>query len=116
MAERKYTVTMQGKDKQLVHVSLLATSPEEAEHLARRSQYRREERFPLTFARLDQALADGGKLTGPISFDPRAITIDPKDGSQALTIGAVKAEIEKRKADQDRYGGGGLKVLKVEVG
>lgn len=102
MAEKRYRVTMQGSDKALVFVHVRAKNEEAAVHEAERSQFRREERFPLTFARLEEA-----KETG----NPGLLALDPKLAGATLTEHAVKAETERRKRDQDRYG---LKVVKVE--
>jgi hypothetical protein len=70
---------------------LEAPSKEKAEQEAKRSQFRRHERFPLTFDRMQQA-HERGKLT--------------KD--------QFKAEMERRKKDQGRYDDDDLKVVKVE--
>ena len=56
---KTFRVTLQGKDGKLVYISLQAKNAEEAERLAGEAQYRRQERFPLTFARLEQAAATG---------------------------------------------------------
>ena len=102
--DKRYRVTMKGGDGKLVYVTVRAKDEEAAAHEAELSQMRRESRFPLTFARLDQA-ADSGQ--------PGMIGIDPKFGGQALTEAWVNAEREKRKADQTRYEKG-MKVVNVE--
>jgi hypothetical protein len=65
---------------------LLARSPEEAKQLAERAQFRRHERFPLTFQRLEES------LTGE----------------------ALKKEMERRKKDLARYDDGDLKIASVK--
>lgn len=99
---KRWRVTMKGKDGALVFVHVRAKDKETATSEAERSQYRREERFPLTFARLEQA-----KETG----DAGLLAVPQGMGGKALSEAWVKAETERRKRDQDRYG---LKVMKVE--
>jgi hypothetical protein len=71
-------------------MTLLAATKEKAEQEALRAQYRRHERFPLTFDRIQQA-HDAGSLT-PDQF---------------------KAEIKRRKLDQVRYDDDTLKIVSV---
>lgn len=66
-------------------MTLLADTKAEAEREAQRAQYRRQERFPLTFDRMEQ------NLTGK----------------------ALEAEMEKRKRDLERYEKGNLKVASI---
>lgn len=102
---KTFRVTFKGK--QSTQVMLLeARDADEARRLAERAQFRRHERFPLTFARLDEA-AETGK--------PGMLAIDPRLGSGALTAAWVKAETERRKRDRARYDDGDLKVVKVEA-
>ena len=91
----------EGQGRQPCLCACAGKNAEDAQHEAERSQFRREERFPLTFERLEQA-KDSGK--------PGVLSIDPRFAGKALSEAWVKAEIEKRK-DQDRYG---LKVVSVE--
>lgn len=101
---KRFKITFKGKHG-LQHMTLLAKDKDEAERLAERAQHRRHERFPLTFARLDAALATG---------EFGGLAIDPKLGGKALTEAYLKAEIEKRKKDQARYDDGELKIESVE--
>jgi hypothetical protein len=103
VAEKKFLVTFKGKEGRQ-HMTLLANDKEEAQRLAESYQHRRHARFPLTFARLDHALATGE--SGGLAISPL--------GGKSLTEAAVKAEIEKRKRDQARYDSGELKVESVE--
>lgn len=104
MALKLFYVWLKGKDGELVRTGVRAKDRDDAEEQAVRAHARRQDRFPLTFARLEEA-----KETG----NAGALAIDPKLGSKALTKAFIDAEIEKRKRDQDRYG---LKVVKVEEG
>jgi hypothetical protein len=79
-----------------------ATNAEKAEQEATRAQYRRQERFQLTFARLEQARESGD--TGLLAVPP---------GTQA-TEAWVKAETERRRRDQVRYDDDTFKVASVE--
>lgn len=101
---KTYRVTFKDKSGGLLYMSLQAKDKEDAQKQAERSQYQREARFPLTFARLEQAAATG---------NAGGLAIDPRYGGKALTEAWVKAETEKRKADQDRYDKG-FTVVKVE--
>lgn len=101
---KKFNVTFKGKDSLQV-MSIMAKDKEEAQLLAERVQFRRHERFPLTFARLEEAASSG---------QPGQLAIDPRLTGKALTEAWVKAETEKRKRDQDRYDSGELKVVSVE--
>lgn len=92
--EKRFRVTFKGPDGSRVHITLMAESREAAERLAQKAQFRREERFPLTFQRLEHTAATG---------EPGMLAIDPRFAGAALTEAWVKAETEKRKADQDRY-------------
>lgn len=86
---KTYRVTI-GKTKPQF-MTLQARSKDEARQLAERAQYRRLDRFPLTFARLDASL-------------------DAGDMDKAMH----KAQTELRKRDQDRYDGAESRVVKVE--
>ena len=66
-------------------MTLLAETRQEAEREAKRAQYRRHERFPLTFARMEQT------LTGK----------------------ALEAEMERRKRDLARYDEDTLKIESI---
>ena len=102
---KRFRVTYKSKSGEVQRVTLLAASEDEAKQLADEAQSRRHARFPLTFARLDEA-----KETG----QPGLLAIDARLGGEALTEAWVKAETEKRKRDQARYDDGDLKVVKVE--
>lgn len=99
-----FYVWLKGKDGALVRTGVRAADKGAAEEAALRSHYRRQERFPLTFSRLEEAMESGA---------PGMLAVDPKRGKTALSEAFWKAEIEKRKRDQERYG---LKVVKVEEG
>lgn len=101
---KTFRVTFKGKDSTQTML-LGAKDADEARRLAERAQFRRHERFPLTFDRLDQALETG---------QPGLLAVDPRFAGKALSEAWVKAEIEKRKRDQARYDDGDLKVAKVE--
>lgn len=103
---KRYRITFKSKDGSSQRMTLLAKDPEEARRLAERAQFRRHERFPLTFARLEQARETG---------EPGMLAIDPRLVGAGLTEAFVQAEIEKRKRDQARYDDGDLKVVKVEA-
>jgi hypothetical protein len=66
-------------------MTLLAETKSEAEREAKRAQFRRHERFPLTFDRMQTNLA--GK--------------------------ALEAEMERRKRDLDRYEKDNLKIESI---
>jgi hypothetical protein len=102
---KRFRVTFQSKDGSRQVMGLMAADKAEAQRLAERAQYRRHERFPLTFARLEQARETGN--SGQLAIDPRF-------GGKALTEAWVKAETEKRKRDQARYDDGDLKIVSVE--
>jgi hypothetical protein len=102
---KRWRVTFKAKDGSVQRVSLLAKNAEEAQKEAERSQFRRESRFPLTFARLSEAASTG---------EPGMLAIDPRFAGAALTEAWVEAETERRKRDQARYEGAGLKVVSVE--
>lgn len=99
-----FRVTFKGKDG-VQYMRLVAKDAEEAKREAERAQFRRHERFPLTFARLEEAAGTG---------KPGGLAIAPHLAGKALTEAWVNAEIEKRKRDQGRYDNGELKVVKVE--
>ena len=101
---KTFRVTFKGKDSSQT-MYLDAESPEQAKLLAERAQFRRHERFPLTFARLDQALETG---------EAGQLAVDPRFAGAGLTEAWVKAEREKRKRDEARYDSGELKIVKVE--
>lgn len=101
---RRYRITFKEKSGRPLYLHLLAADKDEAQRLAERAQHRRHERFPLTFARLDQALETGN--AGQLAVGASA--------GQELTEAWVKAEIEKRKRDQARYDDGTLKLVKIE--
>ena len=84
---KRYRVIFKGKQS-MQTMTLLAKDADEARRLAERAQFRRHERFPLTFARLEEA----------------------KD----LPPAQMKAELEKRKRDVARYDDGDMKITKVE--
>jgi hypothetical protein len=88
---KKYRAILKAKDGSVQRVTLRAENREAAETAVLFQQFRREERFNLTFDRLQQA-HDAGTLT-PEQF---------------------KAEMEKRKQDQARYEGSGFKLEKIE--
>jgi len=67
-------------------MTLLAETKADAEREAKRAQYRRHERFPLTFARMEQ------NLTGK----------------------ALEAEMEKRKRDLERYDRDNLRIESIK--
>jgi hypothetical protein len=85
---KRWRIHFKSKDGDQV-MTLLAETKEKAEQEALRAQYRRQERFPLTFDRIQQA-HDKGELT-PDQF---------------------KAEIERRKKDAGRYDKG-LKIASI---
>lgn len=101
---KTFRVTFKGPDGKLVYMQLSAKNAEEAQRDAERAQFRRQERFPLTFQRLEQAAQTG---------EAGQLAVDPRFGGAALTEAWVKAETEKRKKDQGRYDKG-FKVVKVE--
>jgi hypothetical protein len=68
------------------YMKLMARNPEEAKNLAVKAQYRRQERFPLTFQRIEQS----------------------------LTGAALKTEMERRKRDLARYEEDDLKIVSVK--
>jgi hypothetical protein len=69
-------------------MTLLARNRAEAEKLALAAQHRRESRFPLTFQRLEE--------------------------NESLTAEQKARELERRKRDQARYDGAGLKIASIE--
>lgn len=101
---KTFRVTFKGKNSSQV-MRLVAKDEDEARQLAERAQFRRHERFPLTFARLEQARETG---------NPGLLALDPRQAGKAFTEAVVKAETERRKRDQGRYDDGELKVTKVE--
>jgi len=101
---KTFRVTFKGKDSSQT-MYLDAKDADDAKLQAERAQFRRHERFPLTFARLDQVLETG---------QPGLLAVDPRFAGAGLTEAWVKAEIEKRKRDQARYDSGELKIVKVE--
>ncbi len=86
---KRYRITYKGKDGQQI-MTLLAKDKDDAQRQAERAQYRRLDRFPLTFDRLEQAHAAG-----------------------TLTPEQFKSEMERRKRDSARYDGD-LKIVNVE--
>jgi hypothetical protein len=88
---KKYRATFKAKDGSTIRMTVLADSKDEAQREVERAQFRREERFDLTFDRVQQA-HDRGDLTKE----------------------QLKVEMERRKADQARYDGKGLTLAKVE--
>lgn len=71
-------------------MTLLAETKAKAEQEAKRAQYRRHERFPLTFDRIQQAHERGD-----------------------LTSDQLKAELERRQRDQARYDDDSLKIASI---
>lgn len=102
---KRFRVTFKSKDGSSQRMTLLAADKAEAQRLAERAQFRRHERFPLTFARLEAAKDSG---------QPGQLAIDPRFAGASLTEAWVKAETEKRKRDQARYDDGDLKITSVE--
>jgi hypothetical protein len=88
---KRFRGVFKAKDGSEIRMTVLADSKEEAQRELERAQFRREERFSLTFDRVQQA-HDRGDLSKE----------------------QFKAEMEKRKADQARYDGAGLKLASVE--
>jgi hypothetical protein len=88
---KKYRAIFKAKDGSEQRMILYAADKETATRDMERAQFRREERFNLTFDRLQQA-HDRGDLSKE----------------------QYAAEMERRQRDQDRYGGGGMKLIKVE--
>ena len=88
---KKFRAIFKAKDGSEQRMVLYAADKESATRDAERAQFRREERFNLTFDRLQQA-HDAGDLTKEL----------------------FAAEMERRKRDQARYEGSGLKLEKVE--
>jgi len=86
-------------------MEILANDRDEAVRLAERAQFRRHERFPLTFQRLDESL-DSGRLHQLLARDPRT----PDEYTKAVH----RAQVELRKRDQGRYDDGEFKIEKVE--
>jgi hypothetical protein len=100
----RYRIVYKSKQGRQV-MTVLADSKEDAKQQAEEAQARRHARFPLTFARLEQA-----KETG----QPGVLAISPHFAGKALTQAWVKAETEKRKRDQARYDDGDLKIQSIE--
>lgn len=73
------------------HMELVARNEDEARLLAERAQFRRHERFPLTFARLEESLEKG-------------------DMDKAIHA----AQVELRKRDQARYDDSDLKIQSIK--
>jgi hypothetical protein len=88
---KKYRAIFKAKDGSEQRMILYAADKETATRDMERAQFRREERFNLTFDRLQQAHNNG-----------------------QLTKELFASEMDKRQRDQDRYGGGGMKLIKVE--
>jgi hypothetical protein len=101
---KKYNVILKAKDGSRQHMSFMAKDKADAKLMAERLSFRRESRFDLTFARLEEA-----KETGK----PGMLAIDPRMTGKALTEAWVKAETEKRKKDQARYEAG-FTIEKIE--
>jgi hypothetical protein len=95
MAEqlKRYRVVF-GPKGAIQHVTLYARNKPEAEQLAVAHQQRRQSRFPLTFARLEQ----GVDFTQP---------------GRKMSAADIKAEMERRNQDQDRYEKGKVEILEV---
>jgi hypothetical protein len=87
---KSFIVHFKGK-KSEQFMELQARDSGEARMLAERAQFRRHERFPLTFDRIQQAHERGD--------------LDEKQ---------LKAELERRKRDQGRYDDGELKIVSVK--
>lgn len=88
---KRFRATFKAKDGSEVRMTVLADTKDEAQREVERAQFRREERFDLTFDRIQQA-HDRGDLTKE----------------------QFKAELARRERDRDRYDGKGLKLMKVE--
>jgi hypothetical protein len=88
---KRFRAIFKAKDGSEQRMTLYAADKETATRDAERAQFRREERFNLTFDRLQQA-HDAGTLTKDL----------------------FASEMEKRQRDQERYDGGGMKLAKVE--
>lgn len=88
---KKFRATFKAKDGSEIRMTVLADTKEEAQREVERAQFRREERFSLTFDRVQQA-HDRGELSKE----------------------QFKAELDRRERDRDRYDGAGLKLAKVE--
>lgn len=73
------------------YMELMAADRDEAKQLAERAQFRRHERFPLTFSRIQQAHELGN-----------------------LSKEQFKAELERRKRDVARYDDGDIKVASIK--
>jgi hypothetical protein len=82
---KRWRIHFKSKDGDQV-MTLLAETRQEAERAALAAQRQRHQRFPLTFARMEQ------NLTGD----------------------ALKAEMEKRKRDLERYDADTLKIESVK--
>ena len=104
---KKYTVTFKGKDS-IQYMSFVAKDADDARRLAERLQFRRHERFPLTFARISEA-AETGKM-GLLAADPKLAS----SMSKADIKRWAERETERRKRDEARYDSGEMKIVKVE--
>lgn len=106
MADKRYRATYKEKGGTFIYLHFRAPDDEAAQKLAEEAQARRESRFPLTFARLEQA-----KETGSAGL----LAISPKLAADPAAIAAwAEQEAEKRKRDQARYDAG-FKLMKLEV-
>jgi hypothetical protein len=88
---KKYRATFEAKDGSVQRVTLRAENRDAAEKAVLHHQYRREDRFDLTFDRMQQAHERGD-----------------------LTKEQYAAEMERRKQDQARYDGKGMTLKKLE--
>lgn len=88
---KKFRATFKAKDGSEIRMTVLADTKDEAQREVERAQFRREERFDLTFDRMQQAHERGD-----------------------LSKEQYKAELERRQRDQARYEGKGLSLVKVE--
>jgi hypothetical protein len=88
---KKYRATFEGKDGSVQRVTLRAENKDAAEKAVLHHQFRREDRFDLTFDRMQQAHERGD-----------------------LTKEQYAAEMERRQADQARYEGKGMTLKKLE--
>lgn len=101
---RQFNVVIEAKDGSRQYVSFQAKDRDDARRVAERLIFQREQRFQLTFDRLEQARETG---------EAGMLAVDPRLQGKALTEAWVKGELERRKRDQARYEAG-LSVKKVE--
>jgi hypothetical protein len=95
-----YEVVFKGKNSRQ-YMTLTAKDSDEAKRLAKQQQARRHMRFPLTFARLDQALE-----TGEMGLLAASVRKPSPDELKAWH----SRQTELRKRDQARYDDDELKL------